>query len=171
MVGFANFTIRSTRKFTPLLVARLTRALSRLTRMRRFSLRTLLAGFTIVALSMATYPTASQVIRWYSGQNQLLSFSKTNYLKYGYEDVNTAARPVFEQTIEELRKVEPFTNDKEKLAILEHCVQELNKIQYDETIKHSIESVEREMYCDIVLQLGDFVGVDFQPLLDETRDF
>ena len=120
---------------------------------------------------MATYPTASQVIRWYSGQNQLLSFSKTNYLKYGYEDVNTAARPVFEQTIEELRKVEPFTNDNEKLAILEHCVQELNKIQYDETIKHSIESVEREMYCDIVLQLGDFVGVDFQPLLDETRDF
>ena len=32
MAGFANFTIRSTHKFKPLPVARLTRALSRLTR-------------------------------------------------------------------------------------------------------------------------------------------
>ena len=61
--------------------------------------------------------------------------------------------------------------DRTKLEVLERCVLDLNKIQYDETMKHSIETCEREVYCEIVLQLGDFVGVDFQGLLDETRDF
>ena len=139
--------------------------------MRRFSLKTMLIGITAIAISIAGYPTAMKIYDWQSGQKRLAKFAKTHYLKYGYEDVNAAAEPVFKQTIENLCEVGPFTSEEEKLEILEHCVLELNKIQYDRNMKHSIETVERELYCDIVLQLGDCVGVDFQPLLDETRDF
>ena len=120
---------------------------------------------------MALYPTAKQIYTWRTGQKRLIEFSKTDYLKYGYEDVNAAAKPVFEHAIARLSQLGPFEEEKDKLTILEQCVLELNKIQYDDTIKNSIMSVEREIYCDIVLQFGDFVGVDFQQLLDETRDF
>lgn len=139
--------------------------------MRRFSLKTLLISFSMVAISMALYPTAKQIFTWRTGQKRLIEFSKTDYLKYGYEDVNAAAKPVFEQTIASLSQLGPFEKEKDKLAILEQCVLELNKIQNDDTIKNSIETVEREIYCDIVLRFGDFVGVDFQQLLDKTRDF
>ena len=125
----------------------------------------------MVAIPMALYPTAKQIYTWRTGQKRLVEFSKTDYLKCGYEDVNAAAKPVFEHAIASLSQLGPFEEEKDKLTILEQCVLELNKIQYDDTIKNSIMTVEREIYCNIVLQFGDFVGVDFQQLLDETRGF
>ena len=139
--------------------------------MPSFSLKTLFVFLTLFVTFLAIYPIANRVYQWRSGQVRLAEYLSTDYLKYGYEDVNAAAKPVFDRTMQELHQLGPFAKDRTKLAILERCVLDLNKIQYDETIEHSIETCEREVYCEIVLQLGDFVGVNFQDLLDKTRDF
>lgn len=139
--------------------------------MLKFRLRSLFLLILLVALALVLVPVGQQVFKWKQGVDQLDQFAKTNFLKYGYEDVNAAAQPMFDRTIVKLRDLSPFANDEEKLLILRDCVLDLNSIQYDNKMRNSIETVERECYCDVLLQLSDFVSVDFDSELESLRDW
>ena len=104
--------------------------------MRSFSLKTLFVCLTLFVTFLAIYPLPNRVYKWRAGQVRLAKFSSTDYLSYGYEDVNAAAKPVFDRTMQELYQLGPFAEERSKLEVLERCVLDLNKIQYDETIEN-----------------------------------
>ena len=139
--------------------------------MLRFRLRTLFIGITVVGITLALTPTINCLLTWRRGQIQLEEFAQTNYLKYGWEDVNAKARPIFEDTIKKIRLLGPFAKEGEKLKILENCVLDLNEIQNDESIENYIGDVERGSYCDVVFTIGRCAGIDFWDRINELREF
>ena len=104
MAGFANFTIRSTHKFKPLLVARLTRALSRLRSVALAHDRPVLesarkTGFSceLASLVFAWIETWSDATRHAVGSEVWMSIKRGNPLNNGTSqtDITFSAASTF----------------------------------------------------------------------------
>ena len=139
-----------------------------------FRIRSLFFLTFIVSVGIVAAPYVSKIWTWRISVSELTEFRQSNYLKFGYADVNSKTRPIFETTIDQLIEVGPFATTDEKIEVFESCVSRLNHLNQELWMipGHGvIETVERELYCDVISILGQKVGIDINPQLEDWRDW
>jgi len=98
-------------------------------------------------------------------REELAAFRVTPYLKYGYEDVIAAAKPIFEALIDDLIHLPENASEAERLLVFQRCVERLNEMDESEDLSYGIDTIEREEFCEQLYTIGEIVG------LDPTSDF
>lgn len=119
----------------------------------------------VAAVLIATAPRVWNWFQWRKCCQNLEAYSKTDYIEFGYQEVQDAAKPTFDRLIDDLLAL-PFQADaKEKTALFKKCTEELAEL--DGT--HPVETVEREEFAETTFTIAKIIGCHID--LDEYRDW
>jgi Leucine-rich repeat (LRR) protein len=93
---------------------------------------------------------------------RLTKFSKSRYFKLedGYEDVLAAAKPAFRRLLKDLIALPADSSEADRLAPFEDCMAALNEIDANENVENSIDTNEREFFCDLLRQIAGHAGLE-----------
>ena len=129
----------------------------------RFSLRSLLIVISVLAILLAASPYALKWHRWRKCCQELANFSQTDYLEYGYQEVQDAAEPIFDRLLADLQSLSFAADVKEKTALFKRCTEELANLDGD------VETVEREEFAETTFTIARMIDLDLD--VDEYRDW
>ena len=131
----------------------------------KFSLKLLMVVVTVAAILIAATPQALNWLQWRKCCQELAAFSKTDYIEFGYQDVQDAAKPIFDRLLRDLQALPYWAGNDEKTALFEKCTKDLAEL--DGT--HAIETVEREEFAETTFTIAKIIGCHIE--LDEYRDW
>lgn len=102
---------------------------------------------------------------WEKAYAELESYSKTEFLQYGFPEVLAAAMPHFQQLISDLRILDATATDDEKYEHFRHCIENINELARQDL---PVETVEREEFCE---RMGDIASIVGLCASDDRRGF
>ena len=105
-------------------------------------------------------------------KDELNKLKIKDFLPVVYEDLEPHLIAELNRLLEELISLPEDTNEKELLSIFEKSVNNLNKIDQDESIESGIDTEEREGLCEALSVIGAILGLDKDgDYLDEWREW
>ena len=105
-------------------------------------------------------------------QQELTAYRETTYLKYSYEEVIAAAKPIFKALIDALIQLPEDAAESDRLWVFERCVEHLNEMDERADLSHGIDTIEREEFCEQLYVIGELVGLDpASEFVDDWREW